>query len=145
MQLTREDFDPVVVSAMDEIATLVYACHALHKAGATFANAPELDRSEAEPDAETALMLCREMANDLLLTTTRKPKRLDALLLSDRRNAAVKIEEAIACVRRLADQETEAMMAAGANGNWIRKRVLAPLVSLQSVWSASNIENKESA
>ena len=38
MQITRDDFDPLVVSTMDEVAMLVLACQELHKVKETFVN-----------------------------------------------------------------------------------------------------------
>ena len=136
----REDFDADTLHVMDQVATLLLISRKLREMAPTFENSPDLDKSQASPDARDVLIFARETGRDLMDAVFRQSNRRGEYLANVRRKQSSNLDDAIGAALRLAELEREALAGSGAKGDFIEKTVLEPLRGLKRVWKELDLK-----
>lgn len=130
----RVDFDADTLHVMDQVATLLLISRKLREMAPTFENSPDLDKSQASPDAKDVLVFARVAGRDLMDAVFRQSNRRGEYLADVRRKQSPRLADAITAAQRLAGLERDALADSGVKGDFIQKTVLEPLRGLQDVW-----------
>lgn len=139
MKITREQFESQeVLTAMDEIALLLYVSQSLRRMAPTFQSSAYVDKeTEADQPARVVLRAVRKVASSLMEPLFFANVKRDESLAAARSEGLETLRKAFKSAQKLAALERETLKQTTALGTGIQKTVLLPLSDIITRWSAA--------
>lgn len=132
LDIRRELFDHATLEILDQVAMLLLVHEQLRGMSTTFKNSPDIDKPEANPDANFILEFSRELSTGMMSAIFWRSSKRGRLLAKSYKYARANIAEAMERAEKLKNQEIE---GTDGKGNVIEIMVIGNLKYLRGIWS----------